>query len=259
MIPGLNATNGFTPKVLEVTDNGEVIFSYNDFFTSRKGYHPFVENGKEWTIFHFSPNRNEQYTYKMKLVRTADKDSLSHYALVRDESPEYLGIFSEDNEEVTYSRENLTPANDEVCIYDFTVCKGTKFYDAVKGDTLTVDSVVYRKICKDVRRIAYLTCTSGNHMGYSTKWIDGIGTDIRPDFAGVVPDGEYDRLYCCTVNGDTIYHDTDLDQFVLSGVKAIAADPFDVAEPVYDLSGRRLLSAPRQGIYIKGKKKYMAK
>lgn len=98
----------------------------------------------------------------------------------------------------------------------------------------------------------------GYHQDFNYTWIDGVGNPYGP-FSMTHPEavGAYSKqVVKCTVGEEVLYEAQAWD---ITGIDSITPTDNKCSDTIHDLSGRRLPSIPKTGIYIQGGKKHWAK
>jgi hypothetical protein len=93
----------------------------------------------------------------------------------------------------------------------------------------------------------------------SATWIEGIGSDCRPD-CNVRFTGNCDCVVACIESGDLVYFDSadGIADKYLTGIGSMPSDTKSAVSPYYyDILGRQLSTKPEHGMYIFGGKKYV--
>jgi hypothetical protein len=218
----------------------------------------FVKEGKTWIILNYNLCEKYRHMFKMflrgdtvmgnytykKFFKTEDSDNPPSYL----GAPVYIGAFREDGSKVYYRPGGGT----EACLYDFSLEAGDIFTDG--RDSF---GVAYTK------QISYYgikrkTLAMGIDQD-STTWIEGIGSDCRPD-CNVRFTGNCDCVVACIESGDTVYFDSvyGFAYKYLTGIESMPSDTKSAVSPYYyDILGRQLSTKPEHGMYIFGGKKYV--
>lgn len=218
---------------------------------SQGEYRGMVAEGKAWLIYHYTMLEEYRYSYKMFLKGDTVIDGVAYkklYSEMEKEVPVYAGAFREDGMKV-YFRYTEQWGSKEVCLYDFGLDVGDTFTAQDGEGKLTVVSKKYEEHFGQKRLT--LSVRSGEDSSLATEWIEGIGSNSRPNCNEMLA-GNYDRLVVCAEAKDTIF--VDAKRYIPTGVTPVAKQAAGGDGAIYDVAGRRLNGAPAKGMYIKNRK-----
>ena len=248
---------------------------------SNDTYRPFVEEGKVWNVYNYSPTGKltgishlyfdgdtviaGQHCTKMMWSRLVEDGTIqdAHY---------HAGIFEVGKQVWFFNWQSEEPH----LLYDFGVQAGEQVIVGVKRDNPYLEENVSEGYTKEVLFITngdeQLRCpfvffwksispVMSDNEGY---WIEGFGT-VRGPMANCqfVTHGysSEDTRTICLINGEKWL---DSSQLVTTAIRNLSESPDNGISPrskvnvqcskFYDLSGRRLSTPPAKGMYIQDKR-----
>lgn len=143
---------------------------------------------------------------------------------------------------------------------------GSRIRYAQRGDYNTLLECTV----EEIDTVTFLNGTKG--LIANDEFIYGLGHKDHPLFWAFVEEDDtehfdFNRFLCLFYRGEIILQDDKLMELIKKSIGMDAAhilpstfnDRMDTDAPIYDLTGRRLKSAPEKGIYIQGGKKRVVK
>ena len=170
------------------------------------------------------------------------------------------GLREEDGRIYECSWEDVT----EALTFDFQLQPGGIVEDNLMGDRaqmevrqvreVDVDGRTYRCMDMWIHEVVYEVV-----QGLVDYWIEGVGCmngPHNPFWWDAI--GNQALLISCYDGDECIFSQECLAQ--ITGIRsAVANKPSDSSKGIYDLQGRRLLSAPAKGLYIQNGRKYLVR
>ena len=284
-IPNDCYTPGGSNQLLSCYEDGECIFSDNDFW--RKGgekteaYKPILQEGLTWKM-EYQKNSSPESSYETLVLINS---------LPIDDIP-FKRVYVQ--EKAAGSDEYIWMSQDEYCIgekdgrvYRFCSkgwhnhCTPIMDFSLSVGDSLVVtyvlpddeegrihelqtyqvvavsDTVIGSSTDKLPRRCVYV---EGKYGDEKDCWVEGIGSlkygiNVR---GGKEYSGTSQVLLSCTQGDKPLYiRNQGTDEIENPSVEP--KSDFAKATPLYDLQGRRLIQKPERGVYIQGGRKVVIK
>ncbi len=271
------AVNGRQYKMLSAEENGEVIFTYDDFFASpmqEQEYHPFVVDGKIWHCANIPANQPapaelESYPYGGSLY------TISGDTLIGD--VEYKKVLCQD--EYFYGDGELhyfcAVREKEMRVYCVVNEKDSEsllldFSTPTEVLTLALGGLEWSRFN------AHLKEHTNKEMRYhysigellapdkaliKTTWVESVGS-LEDPFSIEMYSYKWDDAPCylravvsCEDGGKVIF--TLNDMAVPTSVTSISTNATET--PLFDLQGRRVEGQPRSGLYIRDGRKTVVK
>ena len=272
---GPQFTNGLTTEMLSCYEDGECIFTADDFESVDTGVESLLSESKIWTMrYHLSLAPDAGDVYKFSEYRLAEESIINGIpfkrvqARNRDDGEEYPdewkdAFFSirQENGKVYITYNN----RETFAVMDFSLKKGDTFVMAPDPDpysqinfyvTEVTDTVLVNSTDKTPRKCLHLQV--GDMPGMYEVWIEGIGS-LYGGLEGVAmyyKAGSVPNLMSCTDEDQVLYKYSDP-----SGISVQHASSGSIRgdAPIYNLQGQRVESVPRKGVYIQNGKKVVIK
>ena len=189
-------------------------------------YHPFVENGKEWTMAYLgtvSPEYQHTFSYQqIKLGSTIEVDGMTFKQIVSSswqydqdgpsnwkETNEYVG--EADGKVYLYNQQT----KNTIQVMDFTLKVGDTYRQTLTSDpndgywdfvvTAVKDTVIATSVDKTPRKCLYLSWSDSKET--DDVWIEGIGSlygGVQGAYGQVMP-GAISMLRICKADEQTLY------------------------------------------------------
>ena len=241
------------------------------FRAAAQDYRPFVEEGKRWRIVRISASTQSPaayISYKMEGdTIIAGKTWKKVYEGTNLEK--YWILVREENKRVYFHP--YVGAQTDALLYDFNVKEGDllSFYDifeySSKAQFEAKNPLLGPTVVKKVEELEnsghrYRQIVVEYDERYSFEnakdiWTERIGSSIHPFFRHTCHNAlrkgsGFFLLETCAVGDEVIYH-REITGLTTPQVNSITNDA------IYDLSGRRLQTAPQRGVYMMNGKTYI--
>lgn len=189
-------------------------------------YHPFVENGKEWTMAYLGtvgPEYQHTFSYQqIKLGSAIEVDGMTFKQIVSSswqydqdgpsnwkETNEYVG--EADGKVYLYNQQT----KNTIQVMDFTLKVGDTYRQTLTGDpndgywdfvvTAVKDTVIATSVDKTPRKCLYLSWSDSKET--DDVWVEGIGSlygGVQGAYGQVKP-GAISMLRICKADEQTLY------------------------------------------------------
>ncbi len=229
-------------------------------------YEPFIVEGKVWYYDYvtYVGTTRKSYTYKMYFNGDTIIGGKSCKYLIeeRPNTPLYVtGACYEEDGKVWMIYRRFSDSSQPRLLFDFSCHEGdtlTNLY-CWEGDSFKVQGVETVSSFGRERRLVSLSSVKypQNSVGY---WLEGVGSryemfDIWPSFAASV------KFLYCELNGERIADQSSFGDAALETLEIhqTTSHNKDDDSKVFDMTGRCLRDIPRNGVYIKNKKKFVIK
>ena len=229
-----------------------------------KVYEPLLEDGKVWVYEHHYVDINFNF------LACESRDWIEGDTVIDGRS--LYKMYS-----IDYYEEDARPTvsywyeeGGKVYNYNFVQGKSYLVYDFMlsKGDALPPDLPGYIGIPECRVEEVDTICIRGHYrrrlsLSYHYEgrcWVEGVGTPGRvyESLGHLVSDGKRYYLKSCYVGNSCIFEEGD---FEAESCGTLGVRQHDAASGetvrIHDLSGRRLITPPSHGVYIRGGRKYV--
>lgn len=238
-------------------------------FAADDTYRPMFKEGKVWEYYYTNGFYEGSLKYYISGDSIVDGEKCYKLYMILTElqtdrivSEGYLGLCREKDRKV-YQRKRTNPTGEWawLLLYDFNMKEGdTQVVNSeLKVTVETIDEVSVKG--RNFRRLTVRE--DDEYKGWSRSvigyWVEGVGSSV--DF--VYPYVTYSsmKLLYCYEDGECIFTKDDFNRKSgeTDGIETPTNAFHQSVKGTYDLQGRRVVSTPRRGIYIKEGKKYVVK
>lgn len=153
------------------------------------------------------------------------------------------------------------PRGTELLLYDFSLAEGESTSGNYAGGSgLSVDKI--ETIVAQGQEFRRFVLSSPDRK--NLFWIEGVGHPCGPfrAYGNEVSDGREYTLLSVYEDGECVFSKDDFNAQAIgtNEIETIQKDCSDFKDnAIYDLQGRRLKTAPKKGVYIRGGKKFVRK
>ena len=251
---------------------------------AQEDYHSFISEGKSWEIAHIGmlPSQQDKWVFMMngdtiinessyKKLYQENKQGVAYYRALREEDRKVYCIPCDSQEEHLLFDYGLKVGDSVYCVggdrFDSSFITETAIdenqVEFVRFMKLTGIDTYTNKEGMNLKRYHFTVNIRSRHTDGSVTeyeehspvtWIEGIGTINDYTFNSWYLEmvSSYSWMLTKCYDSHHIFYDEDASRIADNNVL-----PQPLTHTIYDLQGRRLITPPSHGVYIRGGRKYV--